>query len=74
MGSVDSWDNPYVFISKVHYYIMGAHLLCTNYIDSFLSRLKILNQIPIVYINGFMACYFSTPCKKLQWDTKNEPL
>jgi len=56
MGSVDGRDNPYVFISKVHYYIMGAHLLCTNYINSFLLKLGILNQVPIVHINGFMAC------------------
>jgi hypothetical protein len=56
MGSVDGQDNPYVFISKVYYYIMGAHLLCTNYIDNFLLKLKILNQVPIVHINGFMAC------------------
>ncbi len=56
MGNVDGWDSPYVFTSKVHYYIMGAHLLCTNYIDSFLLKLKILNQIPIVHINEFVAC------------------
>ncbi len=52
----DGRDNPYVFSSKVHYYIMGAHLLCTIYINSFLLKLKILNQIPIMHINGFMAC------------------
>jgi hypothetical protein len=46
----------HMFTSKIHYYIMGAHLLCTNYINSFLLKLKILNQVPIVYINGFMAC------------------
>jgi hypothetical protein len=56
IGSVDGRDNPYVFISKVHYYVMGAHLLGTNYIDSFLLKLKILIQVPIVHINGFMAC------------------
>jgi len=56
LGSVDGWDSPYVFTSKAHYYIMSAHLLCTNYVDSFLLKLKILNQIPIVHINGFMAC------------------
>jgi hypothetical protein len=55
MGSVDDRDNTNVFTSKVHYYILGAHLLCTNYINSFLLKLKILNQVPIVNINGFMA-------------------
>jgi len=35
MGSVDGRDSLYVFTSKVHYYIMGAHLLCTHYVDSF---------------------------------------
>jgi hypothetical protein len=56
MGSVDGRNNPYVFISKVHYYIMGAHLFYTNSKDNFLLGLKILNQIPIMHINGFMAC------------------
>jgi hypothetical protein len=57
MGSADGWDSPHVFTSKVHYCIMGAHLLCTNYIDSlFLLKLRILNKVPIVHINGFMAC------------------
>ncbi len=56
MRNVDGWDSPYVFTSKVHYCIMGAHLLCTNYIDNFLLKLRILNQVPIVHINGFMAC------------------
>jgi len=56
MGSANGWDNPYVFTLKVHYYIMGAHLLCTNYIVSFLLKLKVLNQVSIVHINGFMAC------------------
>jgi hypothetical protein len=56
MGSADGRDNPYVFISKVHYYMMGAHLLWTNYINSFLLKLKNLIQVPIVHINGFMAC------------------
>jgi hypothetical protein len=56
MGSVDAWDSSYVFTSEVHYYIMGAHLLCTNYIDSFLLKLRMLNQVLIVHINGFMAC------------------
>ncbi len=55
MESEDGWDSPYVFISKIYYYIMGAHLLCTNYIDSFLLKLKILNEVPIAHINGFMA-------------------
>jgi len=49
-------NSPYVFNSKVHYYIVGAHLLCTNYIDSFLLKLIILNQVPIMHINGLMAC------------------
>ncbi len=53
---VDGRNNPYVFSSKVHYYIIGAHLLCAHYIDSFLLKFKILNQVPIVHINGFMAC------------------
>jgi hypothetical protein len=57
MGSVDGrLNSPYVFNSQAHYYIMGAHLLCTNYVDSFLLKLIILNQVPIVHINGFMAC------------------
>ncbi len=56
MGSANARDSPYIFISKVHYYIMGDNLLCTNYIDGFLLKLKILNQVPIVHINDFMAC------------------
>jgi hypothetical protein len=56
MRNANGWDSPYVFISKTHYYIMGAHLLCTNYIDSFLLNLRIINQVLIVHINGFMAC------------------
>jgi hypothetical protein len=42
--------------SKVQYFIMGAHLLCTNYIYNLLLKLKILNQVPNVHINGFMTC------------------
>jgi hypothetical protein len=53
MGSANGRDNIYVFISKVHYYIMGANLLCTNYINVFLVKLKILNEAPIWHINGF---------------------
>jgi hypothetical protein len=53
MGSA---NGAHVFTSKVHYYIMGAHLLYTNYIDNFILKLKILDQVPIVHINGFMAC------------------
>jgi hypothetical protein len=49
MGRVDGWNKSYVFISKVHYYIMGAHLWCTNYIDSFLLKLKILNRPNCAY-------------------------
>jgi hypothetical protein len=56
MGSADGQNNPHVFTSKVHYYIMGAHLLYPNYIDNFFLKLTILNQVPIVHINGFMAC------------------
>jgi hypothetical protein len=56
MGSTDGQDSPYVFTSIFFYYITGAHLLCINYINSFLLKLKILNQVPIVHINGFMAC------------------
>jgi hypothetical protein len=56
MGSAYAWNNPYVFSSKVHYYIMGTHLLCKNNINSFLLKLKILNQVPIININDFMAC------------------
>jgi hypothetical protein len=52
----DGQDNPYVFTSKVHYYIMGAHLLCKNYINRFFSEVENLNQIPIMHIIGFMAC------------------
>jgi hypothetical protein len=32
--------------------------MCTNYIDSFLLKLKILNQVPIVHINGFYGMLF----------------
>jgi len=54
MGSVDGCDSPYIYsLQKVHDYIMGAHLLCTNYIDCFLLKFKILNQVPIWHINGF---------------------
>ncbi len=56
MGGANGQDSPYVFTSKVHYYTMGAHLLCTKYIYCFLLKLRILNQVPIVHINGFMAC------------------
>jgi hypothetical protein len=56
MGSVDGWDSSYVFTLEIHYYIMGAHLLCTNYINGFLLKLGMLNQVLIVHINGFMAC------------------
>ncbi len=35
MGRVNSQENPYVFTSKVDYYIIDAHLLCTNYINKF---------------------------------------
>ncbi len=56
MGNVDDQESPYVFASKIDYFIMGAHVLCTNYIDSFLLKLRILNQVPIVHINGFIAC------------------
>ncbi len=35
MGCANGWDSPYGSTSKVHYYIMGAHLLCTYYINSF---------------------------------------
>jgi len=56
MGNVNGRNNPYVFISKVHNYIMGAHLLCTNHINNFILKLKILNYVPIVHINGFMEC------------------
>jgi hypothetical protein len=31
MGNADGWDRPYVFISKVHYYIMG-HIYCAQII------------------------------------------
>jgi hypothetical protein len=58
MGSANGWDSPHVFNSKVDYYIMGAHLLCTNCIDSFSLKLKILNEVPIVHINGFMAYWW----------------
>jgi hypothetical protein len=54
-GSENGWDSPYVFTSKVHDYIMGAHLLSTNYINSFLLKLRILNEVPIAHINGFMV-------------------
>jgi hypothetical protein len=54
MGSANGYDNPYVFTSKVHYYIMNAHLLCTNYIKKLLLKLKILNQVPIWHINGLV--------------------
>jgi len=37
------------------FYIMGAHLLCKNYVDSFVLKLIILNQVPIVHVNGFVA-------------------
>jgi hypothetical protein len=49
MESVDGQDNPYVFTSKVHYYIMGEHLLCTNYIDnSYWSwEFKTISQLSI---------------------------
>jgi hypothetical protein len=49
MRRVDGRDNSYVFTSKVHYYIMGAHLLWTNYINSFLLNLKILNHLDCAY-------------------------
>jgi len=62
MGSVDGQDNPYVFTSKVHYYIMGAHLLCTNYIDSFFIEVENLKPSPNCaykwfYFNGMLIHY-----------------
>jgi len=51
MGSVNVGDSPYIYIftSKVHYYIMGAHLLYTNYIDYLLLKVKILNRPDLAY-------------------------
>jgi hypothetical protein len=46
MGSANDWDNPYVFISKVHYYIMGAHLWCKNYIKYFFIEVKNFKPSP----------------------------
>jgi hypothetical protein len=46
MGSANGQDNPYVFTSKVHYYIMGAHSLCTNYIILFLFEVHNLKLNP----------------------------
>jgi hypothetical protein len=46
MGSANGWDNPDVFISKIHYYILGAHLLCTNYIDIFFIEVVNLKPSP----------------------------
>jgi hypothetical protein len=43
-------------VEIVHYYIVGAHLLCTNYLDSVLLKFKILKEVPIVHKNGFIAC------------------
>jgi uncharacterized protein involved in cysteine biosynthesis len=40
MGSANGWDSPYGFTSKVHYYIMGAHLLCIDYIDIKVNNFK----------------------------------
>jgi hypothetical protein len=56
MGNVDGWNNTYVFNSKVHYYIICVDLLCTNYIDNFLLKLRILNQVSTMHINDFIAC------------------
>jgi hypothetical protein len=44
MGSANGWNNPYVFISKVHYYMMGVHLLWTNYIDTFFIEVENFNS------------------------------
>jgi hypothetical protein len=46
MGSANVWDSPYVFTSKVHYYIMGANLLCTNYTMFFFSEVENLKPSP----------------------------
>jgi hypothetical protein len=40
MGKADDRNSSYVFTSKVHYYIIGAHLLCTNYINSFFIEVE----------------------------------
>ncbi len=74
MGNVDGRDSPYVFTSKVHYYIMNAHLLCTNYVNSFLLKLRILNQVLIMHINDLWHINSLHPAKKMQWDTKSESL
>jgi hypothetical protein len=46
MGNANGRDSPYAFISKVYYYIMGAHLLCTNYIDSCFINVENLKPSP----------------------------
>jgi hypothetical protein len=46
MGSANGWDSPYVFISKVHYFIVGAHLLCTNYKDAFFIEVENIKSSP----------------------------
>jgi hypothetical protein len=53
-------NSPYVFNSKGHYYIMGAHLLCTNYIDNFKIEVDNLKPCPNSAYKWFygilMAC------------------
>ncbi len=46
MGGANGQDSPYVFTSKVHYYTMGAHLLCTKYIDCFFIEVENLKPSP----------------------------
>jgi hypothetical protein len=67
-----------MFSLQVHYYIIRAHLLCTNYIDSYFIEVENYKPSPNCAYKWFygmlIACEFTTPCTKLQWDTKSEPL
>ncbi len=59
-------------LQKVHYCIMGAHLLCTNYIDSFLIEVENLKLSPNCAYKWFYRMLIHYTLQKLQWGTKSE--
>jgi hypothetical protein len=51
---------------------MGAHLLCTNYIDSFFIEVDNLNLSPNCAYKWFYGMLIHYTLQSLQWDTKRE--
>jgi hypothetical protein len=65
MGRVNGRDISYVFPSKVHYYIIGAHLLCTNYMDSFFIEVENLKSSPNCAYKWFYGTLIDYTLKKI---------